>query len=322
MSIKRFGNPLRSWFLRWLGRRLPASSQIELAHRSLFILPSGFGLAYLCTTLALYILATNYENNLALFLTFAMLSLFVVAILFSFINVAGLSLNARETHTGEVGQIYSFEIILSSDKPRYAIELTFSGQKPTYIARMDAGTLVSGVPFYPLRRGWCAPGRLILTSYYPLGLFRVWSELDLNQKAMIHPHSESCNLGLGQSSVGGEEAQSAAQAVDAIEEFHGLRLYKTGESLARVAWKHYAMGRGMFTKEFEQPHGEPCWLALERVTGADLESRIAKLAYWVRKLSRQQQRFGLDLHGHTLGPDSGATHARACLDALALYRGS
>ena len=80
----------RARWQRWLGRRIPAQSEVRLNQRRIFIIPTRQGLGFLLLIALLLIGAINYQNNLAYFLTFWLLSLFLVAILHTYRSLSGL----------------------------------------------------------------------------------------------------------------------------------------------------------------------------------------------------------------------------------------
>ncbi|EOG7035816.1 hypothetical protein ACLH5N_004693, partial [Aeromonas salmonicida] len=60
------------WQQRWLTRRIPPARQMTLGRRSLFILPTRMGLLYLLVMSAIYLLGTNYQNNLVLLVSYCL----------------------------------------------------------------------------------------------------------------------------------------------------------------------------------------------------------------------------------------------------------
>ena len=60
----------------WLNKRIPAATRFSLNHKNIFIFPSRFGGLYLFLCLGLFILGTNYQNNLMILLCYFLVSLF------------------------------------------------------------------------------------------------------------------------------------------------------------------------------------------------------------------------------------------------------
>ena len=52
----------RQHWNRWLARRIPAASSVQLNQRRIFILPTRVGVAFLCALLVMLLAAINYQN--------------------------------------------------------------------------------------------------------------------------------------------------------------------------------------------------------------------------------------------------------------------
>ena len=89
---------------RWLARRIPAASSVTLNQRRIFIVPSATGGAFALVLLLMLLAAINYQNSLAYGLTFLLMSLFIIAILHTYRNLAGLTLRAVGANPVFVGE--------------------------------------------------------------------------------------------------------------------------------------------------------------------------------------------------------------------------
>ncbi len=87
----------------WLDHRIPPASQYRLNRHNLFIFPSHTGWVYLCLTVAIFLLGSNYENNLVLALAYLLFSLFVVSMHYCHYNLSGLTVDAMTAPTGYAG---------------------------------------------------------------------------------------------------------------------------------------------------------------------------------------------------------------------------
>lgn len=310
---------IQEYWQRWLGKKLPASPVVELHRRNIFILPSTFGACYLLLCLVIFILGTNYQNNLVLLLSMLLFSIFMSCMLRCYQNLAALKISRLGLGERFAGEPLSYKLQLSSDKSHYQIELQFKDAQPNVVEWVHA-QVSTAVYCDPQSRGWFAPGRVNIASCYPLGLFRAWSELDLSLGGLIYPapvEGQQALQSLSQSPEGTESQYSPAEG----DELTGLRSYRAGESLSRVAWKQFAQGRGMMSKEFEAGQGSPQWLILPEVDERGLEFQLSLLCGQILLLSRQQRLFGLKLGTQELSPDSGAKHRRQALSMLAEYQG-
>ena len=72
-GLSRIRHFLRNRYQRWIDRRVRVDSECRLDHRRLFIFPSKAGFGFIVLAAATWLLATNFENNLAFMLCFCLL---------------------------------------------------------------------------------------------------------------------------------------------------------------------------------------------------------------------------------------------------------
>jgi uncharacterized protein (DUF58 family) len=164
-------------------------------------------------------------------------------------------------------------------------------------------------------RGRLQPGTLSLETRFPLGLFRAWSRLVLDQAAWIYPRPAAAPpppRAPRQPSEAGDQGRGS-------DDFRGFRQFHSGDSLRHVHWKAVARGQGWLTKEFGGDRVEECWFDWSALEGLDTEARLSVLCRWVLDAANEQRHFGLRLPGVSLGPDQGPAHRDRCLRALAVH---
>ncbi len=314
-------NRLRNWqqtrFERWVSRRIPASKEIRLNRTNTFIFPTGFGFGYLGCCLVLFLLGTNYQNNLILFLVFFLISLFIACLMATHQNMSGLKLTAMPAENQFKGKVVSFPLKLHKKEGIRGIELKFmKHQNQLAQTCFDELACVSAVAN---ARGNFNPGRLTVSSRFPLGLFNCWTHLDMDWQVVIYPKpAESRKKPVNRESD--KEDQGSFISEPGFDEFTGLRQYQPGESLKSVAWKQVAQGRGWFSKVFEQARGGESWLDLAQFYSGDLEASLGELTYLTLELTKKKVVFGLTLGSESVPPGVGEAHKNICLQTLALYR--
>ncbi|MCH1926824.1 DUF58 domain-containing protein [Shewanella sp. C32] len=310
---------LKQWFNRWLNQRIPAAEQQTLSHRSIFILPSGFGLLWIMLVVLLFLFGTNYQNNLVIGMALLLASIFVSTILHSYRNLAGLTVISAGTAHTYAGQQLSIPLKLSAERPLFQLQLSFQPENPLRVAEVTAEPQQRVVALQTDHRGRLNPGRLRIESRYPLGLCRVWSWLDLNTHHIVFPTHARGQQPLSRLD---DDMGSTGKQLSGVEEYAGLRNYIPGESLKQVAWKQWAQERGMLSKEFTTPAGEPVWLTLAaNLNQQQLEQQLSLLCYQVDELAKQpNQYWGLALGPLRIAPNQGQAHRLQCLTALACYQ--
>ena len=117
----------RLW-LGWLQRRIPPSREVVLDQRRICIFPSAYGVFFLLIAALRFSGGINDENNLLLGFSFLLVSLFLMAILHTFRNLAGLKLVAGAMRPGFAGARGALEIrLLSGHHAHRSIWLNWPG---------------------------------------------------------------------------------------------------------------------------------------------------------------------------------------------------
>ncbi len=304
---------------RWSGRIVGAADGAQLDRGCIFIVPSRVGVAFGVALLLMLLAAINYRNNLAHVLTFLLGSVFLVGVLHTYRNLAGLRLRAGTPAAVFVGERARFPVCLESDgRARQALALGWSSAA-LQLHDLPAGAAVTLELDLPAaRRGWLSAPRLRVESRFPLGLMVAWSWIDLQQRVLVYPQPLPGALPppAGTAEVTEEEGRQARG--EGVDDYQGLRAYRPGDSKRRIDWKAYSRGQGLLVKDFVALEGRELCLDFAALAGSS-ESRLSLLCHWVLELSRRQQPFVLQLPGLRLGPDCGEVHRETCLRALALY---
>lgn len=324
MPLAALAEPLRTaWrkrFGRWLANRNPRGRRILLNQRRLFIFPSRMGLLFALLLLLILLIGINYQNNLAYAVAFLLASLFVVAVLHTYANLAGLSVEAVRAGAVFPGQRSRFSLRLGQreNRPRYALRLSWAKGESEEVNLGPGEHRLLHFSLPVGERGWFHPGRLLVESRYPLGLLRCWTWLDLDLAAVVYPaprDSGETALGAAADGSGGSSLPRPGN-----EDFQGFRDYRPGDSLRHVHWKGLARGQSMQSKQYHAWASRERWLDWEDYPGLPQETRLSQLCHLALQWQRREQPFGLRLPGSTLQPDRGPAHLEAVLTALALYR--
>lgn len=308
----------RGRWLRWLNRRIPPTNDIVLNQRRVFIFLTSHGGMMSLLLLSLFIAGINYGNNLLLGLCFFLSSLVVIGIHHTFANLSGLRITAVGSTPAFAGDMAGFTLRLSNPNGRdyYSLLLEWDGASE----KIGLINSVNEITLYlrSQQRGRFHPPRLKISTIYPLGLLRAWTWLDIDLTAIIYPQpiaSDVMPVGYGDK----EEAEHSHKRRAGSDDFEGLKNFNAGDPLAHVSWKHLARGQGLLVKTYSDPITGSNALDYQAFVGMDKENRLSRLAWWVVKLSQQQQPFALKLPQQTLAMATGNSHKDACLTALALF---
>jgi uncharacterized protein (DUF58 family) len=345
---------LHSYWNKWLNKRIPAATQHYLNHHNIFIFPAKFGLLFLSLCVLMFLLGTNYQNNLMLLLCYFLLAIFLVNLLASYINFARIDLQIGKCPEVFVGDNLPVPLWLNTNssgnflaKPcsKGLLHFKFQSIKHKPIKKVktqqnQSSILVDADAFSnPInlsqtcqQRGKLKLSRVTVESYYPLGLYRCWTHLAFTHQITVFPKPLPCEIQLHLSEHNSANKSGyIANEQAGHDDFSHLKAYQVGEPLNHIAWKQLAKGRGMVSKQFSSIGNHIGWLKLSAVSKNQslshlsdelttaLNKELGELCYQVIELSRTRRTFGLDLGAQCIAPNSGAGHRFACLHALAYF---
>lgn len=301
----------------WIDRRNPVQRQFSLNHQRIFIFPSRAGLGFLLLLAVMLLLAINYQNNLIFALCFWLFSLFLITIMHSYRNMAGLQLRAGAAESVFAGQTAVFKLYLDqTGRVREGLRLGFVGQDEVSLSLAGQGAPRCEVQLHSLtqHRGRFQPGRLQLASHFPLGLLRCWSWVRMDWHCLVYPAPKA----LRPLPLQGAEGDSGEDLRGDSDEFSGFKSYRPGDPPRRIHWKALAKGQGLISRFFEAQQAQTLMLDWHTLEGLGTEERLSTLCAWALQCDQRGAMFGLRLPGREIPPGSGETHLEQVLTALAL----
>lgn len=309
---------LRKTYLGWLNRRIPPSNKVILNHQKIFIFPGTLGFYFVFVVIALFLGGVNYQNSLVLGLCFLLASLGQLATLHTYRNLSGLCIQSGHTENSFAGDKAAFYLTLTRlGKRRYeALKISWEDSVPQMADLLD--NVEAQIKFFiPVnKRGVFRPGRLKIETFYPFGILRAWTWIDLDTRCLVYPKPIRMDF---ISHDGHINSEGIITGYAGDDDFDGLRKYQQGDSLKQVAWKNFARGQGMHSKTFVAYADEAIWLDWNYFHGKESEMRLSALCYWVLKLSEANHVYGLRLPEIEIKPDKGQAHKTHCLETLALF---
>ena len=299
--------------------RVNPGGHAEVGYRRIYILPTRYGLIFGALLFLMLLGSVNYGNNPAHLLTFLLAALTGNAIYQTWRNLRGLQLVCQGGPPSFAGQPARFVVeLLSGPRERPAIQLAVSGAEPALLdLRADGGNGLCMLSVSGLGRGEHHPGRLVISTQYPLGLFRAWCYVDCDRPLLVYPRPGPAWHPPLQD--GGDVDGTGAGLGN--EDFAGLRNYRVGDQPAQIDWKSYARDRGLNTRVFSGQAAAPLWLRWDDAPGTDTETKLSALSRGVLDAERRGQPYGLQTPTLTLQPSLGVAHRHQCLRHLALYGG-
>jgi len=310
-------------FDRWLLARIQrlrgrSDMPLDLEYRDIYVLPTRFGAWFALLLAVMTIGGLNFNNNMTLLLVFVVGAVAMLSMLLAYRNLVDLRISGVLAPPVFLGEDAEFHVLLKNpdERQRFAIEL----RGPVSV---DSGDVEPQATRHlrlaqPTRaRGWMEMEPFRLENRFPLGLFRAWSVVIPRARCLVYPQPSPNPPPLPMSGRGDHGATRKGQG----EHLHGLREYRPGDPLRRIAWRASARHQKLYSREMESPRDDACELNWYLMGPGGTEEKLSILAAWILRAERRQIPYSLELPGAALPADLGAAHRDACLEILALYRG-
>ena len=297
-------------------------ARFSLSVFGLRLRPTGHGIVYVVLLVALLVGSINHNNNLGYLLTFLLSGILLVSIVFTLNNIRGFVCQGQGEATVFVGQSLPFSLsVQAKDALCYGLALSLDGKNWVKVDKAGELPAVCQVFMLASRRGRVEARQIFATSAFPLGLLRTTREIPINLTGLVYPKPQITYAGSERNQ--GEREKPDKLAIRALgHDFEGLRVYRPGDSPARIHWKSLAAQRGLFAKVFEEDEGGGAIFSLSDMPGKNLEIKLSQLCYLLLRADGYGGRYGLRLGGQLIAPGRGLSHKNICLRALALYKSS
>lgn len=290
---------------------------VTLNHRRIFILPTARGFGFALLMVLLLFIAFVYNNNLVYLLTFLLAGIYVITILHCFKSLSGLIVQEGHCKPVFAGEATGFVIHISNPSDSYRQNLTIAKQESQSLTIKPNSKAQATVYSITQKRGWHEAGTITLSSTFPLGLFRAWSPIRFNLKALVYPKASPQEIPFPDVVVAARSKQGFGNKGG--DDFTSLHEYQAGDSIKRIHWKAFAKGQGLYSKQYGGESPEEIWLDYEYAPGQNVEERLSQLCRWVIDAEKAGVPYGFSAASLKLAPDCGEAHTRKCLEALALF---
>lgn len=319
MSAGPLTKALRQRFERWLDRRQPATNELTLTQGIIYILPNRFGCWFALLIVLLYLLGTNYQNNLMLLVSFVLLSIFLCVLLLAFFNLYKLQLSVVQDAETYAPDAATLTLQLCAVQAQM-LQLSLKGQRQTQLLPLLQGSHPFVLAMPVLERGCYPLPRLRVSSCYPLGLFQVWSYPALAVQIWVYPTPLTTAQADGALVTDEKNNLQDRPVVTQQAEPNMLKQYQPGDSPRQILWKKLpsAPQQPVVRQRSQQTTVAPEWVQVPPLQGAALEQALSLACQQLLLLEQQGNAYGLQTATTRIVPASGAFHLRRCLQELAL----
>ena len=325
MAARRLVDRLRGFLAdratRWARRRQGLDTlPVTLVARRIYIVPTRAGAGLAALLLVMLAAGLNYNNSLALLLTFTLASFALVSLYQCHQHLLGLTVRTLAVEPGFAGEGLSLSVTLVGPDggPLTAAAglqavLRQDGVRVSRATFLEASSLTLVVP--ATRRGRWHLQQLGLETRAPFGLFRAWIWLHAEVSALVYPEPRGeLPLPPGPGQDAGRRREHSG-----VDEWVDLRPFREGDSPRQVAWKAYARGAPLLVREYHELSGEQLDFDIDRLPGLDTEARLSQLARWILAAEQHGATYALTLGSQHFAAANGPRHRDDCLAALALY---
>jgi uncharacterized protein (DUF58 family) len=219
--------------------------------------PTREGTAVLLLVVALFFMATNLMSGLLFVLDALLVSLLGTGVATALLPLRGVTARRRAPIRGVEGTRFDFELTLLSPRGgRFvAVEDGWDGAR----GRALVADLPAGVPttcalsVVPARRGLYRMGPVEVTSRGAVGLLVARRRIALDGHIAVWPRMHPVPAQALEVLVAGQDGRADPVRTREAEDLYGLREYRPGDSLARIAWRTSARRGALVVREFERP---------------------------------------------------------------------
>jgi len=320
----RLRRTLDTRFAAWVRRRQGGDAlPVDLHRRRLYILPTRAGVGFTVLLFGMLLAGLNYANSLALFCTFLLAGLVLVAMYLCHANLLGATIVGARVEPAFAGEDGQLELVIDTGAAarfEYCIAAHgAAGEARSTPARAGAaGHMTVTLPLPGTHRGVHAVDRIRLSTEWPFGLFRAWTWLHLPLQRIVYPAARG-ERPLPQARGDKRRATGDGQETG-DDEWRGLRDYRDGDSPRRIAWKAYARGAPLLVGDYAAEGGDLHAFDFERLALLDLEARLEQLCRWIVDAEQRGEPYSLRLPSGSMAAGRGSAHRHRCLTALARVR--
>jgi uncharacterized protein (DUF58 family) len=304
---------------RFRRHALPESQgKVRIAVRSIYILPTRQGMLLALLLLLMLAGSINYGSNLGHLMTFLLAGIWLIAILHTWRNLLGLTIQPGEAASVFAGQTADFtlRVMNNSASSRFGVTVTSREMLGECVdITADSGTELH-IPAKTQQRGLLQIPDIIIQTTYPLGLFRAWSYAQLEQYCLVYP--KPAKQGEPPTTAIYSHSDTGDRGVGA-DDFIGLRSYRVGDSPRQIDWKAQARERGLLSKQFGGDRCEQVRLDWELLKEHDTEYRLSLLCRFILQAEEREQSYSLQMPGEKIPTGSGLLHQQRCLSLLARH---
>jgi len=311
-----FVNQFRQSVFNKLLKNKHKTNEIELQHKTIYVLPSKLGGQFLLIALLNFVMGINYQNNLILAMAYLMVVVLVFAILTGYKNVRGLSVKYQSVNESYAPKAPFARFQIHARSYCELIKLVNDNLESETVSLQNNEKKTVEIALKCSERGAYGFDRIKIISHFPFGLVSVWSYIEPTETVYVYPQPITAEKLDTQLHDNDEHDGDNAQVKAGNDNFYQLTPFVQGTALNKVSWKHFAKTQQLLTKEFTSDASQELALNFNMLSGNN-EHRLSQLCFLVNQLTDQHMAFSLTLPNKHIAKGQGINHQTTCLQALA-----
>src|ERR1035437_1604147 len=210
--------------------------------------------------LSLWYAAASQTNSVTYLFLFVLLSIFVLSVPFTILNLSKLSVTVFSPAPFFCGENISCKLSVSSISPRHVLDFSipsFAKIEPLFLAHLALSDSFNPRPvdllFPSLRRGLFEVTSVEAVSSFPFGLLEAFRVFPISFSVLVYPTPVGTALLPPPVALGSTEFSSTSKSLG--DDYSGSRPYMHGDRPRHIDWKAVARGLPLLTKQFSAGGG-------------------------------------------------------------------
>lgn len=299
-----------SWFQR--------IQEYSFNKNNVYIVPSRYGFRYVGINFFLFIIAITYANNLALLISFFMVTYFIIQMFASHRIIFDIAFKKLHFENQFLSEKVYFTVFFEHElelgnAPLIEIEFHTKNRVKLPSARFTkmtgANSFLSEIK--GIDRGKFELKRIKLYTNGHSKMFHVWRYYKLEQTIYIYPSKKM-------TPVTKDDSQSSEISLLQERDFDQHIRYISGMPSKRIDWKVYAKSGELYSKRFIDHLSKSREINYAKLIG-NKEDRLQQMSYLIDRSNYEKISYSLVLPNLKISADLGQQHFRKSMEAISEF---
>lgn len=286
---------------------------LTLKHQNLYVLPSKLGWLFILFSILIFLLGSNYQNNLIILTSYILLSIVLVSVVQGYLNLSDTKIEFVSKQNNYLSAGYQVNLALSNPHKLYNLVIESEDSYPILCPVIDQNKTVLTLTVKPAQRGKYPLPRIKLYSRFPFGFVTVWSYVLYDQNVFVYP--DPIAISFHRSNQTNDTGEGDLAITKGNDDFEGVKTFQKGDNFARISWKHYAKQHELMAKQFNNLVRKDVMFDLQLLPD-NFETKLQYLSFLVTQAHQEEVRFGIKLPKTIIEPNQGFAHLTHCLEKI------